>query len=384
MANRTGSVKKHRGRWTARITWLDPVTGERREIRRVAKPNTKVRACELRDELLDEQNETGWQGLDRETATFADLARYFVETYATIPEYRDGRKIAGMRSWHSAKGHAETLAEIFGRRLLRSISFEDLRRCRLDLVRSTTVRGTPRSVANVNRIMSVARRMFNIALREGWILRNPFAGVRASGVADSLIPVADETHRERVLTRTEETRLLAACDDPRRVHLRPIIICALDTGMRRGEIFKLRWEDVDLSRKVMRIEATHTKTLKRRDVGITDRLAAELERMRRFKGRASLVFGVTDTVKRSFATACRIAGIKDLRFHDLRHTAATRLIQAGLGLAEVARILGHSHSSMTYRYTNLDERTIERAREALNSLEASGHPTPRERANIPN
>ena len=75
------------------------------------------------------------------------------------------------------------------------------------------------------------RRMLNVAQREGWILRNPFAA------GDSLISLADENKRERILTREEEMKLLAACDTPQRAHLKGIIICAIDTGMRQGEYF---------------------------------------------------------------------------------------------------------------------------------------------------
>jgi integrase len=70
------------------------------------------------------------------------------------------------------------------------------------------------------------RRMLNVAQREGWILRSPFAA------GDSLISLADENKRERILTREEEIKLLAACESPQRAHLKAILICALDTGMR--------------------------------------------------------------------------------------------------------------------------------------------------------
>lgn len=118
------------------------------------------------------------------------------------------------------------------------------------------------------------RRMLNVAQREGWILRSPFAA------GDSLISLADENNRERILTREEEVNLLAACDTPQRSHLKAILICALDTGMRQGEIFSLRWRDVDLENGLLNIQAFHTKTMKERHVAITTRLALELERLK--------------------------------------------------------------------------------------------------------
>jgi integrase len=157
--------------------------------------------------------------------------------------------------------------------------------------------------------------MLNIAQHEGWILRSPFAA------GDSLIRVADENKRERILTREEEITLLAACETPQRAHLKAILICALDTGMRQGEIFSLRWRDVDLENGLLNIQAFHTKTMKERQVAITTRLALELERLKVSvpDNSDTLVFGIIDNVKRSFTAARSKAGLKDVRFHDLRH-----------------------------------------------------------------
>jgi integrase len=197
------------------------------------------------------------------------------------------------------------------------------------------------------------RRMLTVAQREGWILRNPFAA------GDSLISLAAENKRERILTRDEEVKLLAACKTPQRAHLKAILICALDTGMRQGEIFSLRWRDVDLEERILNIQAFHTKTMKERQVAITTRLAIELERLKASApdDRDGLVFGILDNVKRSFTAARSKAGLKDLRFHDLRHTAATRLVGAHIPLSEVGRILGHTQANTTYRYVNANVET---------------------------
>jgi integrase len=126
----------------------------------------------------------------------------------------------------------------------------------------------------------------------GWILRSPFAA------GDSLISLADENKRERIFTHEEELKLLAACDAPQRGHLKAILICALDTGMHQGEIFSLRWRDVDLEERLLNIQAFRTKTMKERHVAITTRLVVELERL---KATAPddpdvLVFGILDNV----------------------------------------------------------------------------------------
>ena len=224
--------------------------------------------------------------------------------------------------------------------------------------------GRQRSIAAVNRELALLRRLFNVALREGWITRNPFSA------GESLISPADERQRERILSRDEEAKLLAACSGDRRAHLRGIIVCALDTGMRRGEILSLRWSDVDLDALTIRVRAMNTKTLRDREVPITDRLANELRSLRDGAAAHDRVFGVIDNVKFSFTAARQQAGLPDVRFHDLRHTAATRLVQGHLPLAEVGRVLGHTQPKTTYRYVNADSSTAQRAAAILNAFTA--------------
>ena len=84
-----------------------------------------------------------------------------------------------------------------------------------------------------------------------------------------------------------------------------------------------------------------------------------------------LVFGITDNVKRSFAGARSDAGLKDVRLHDLRHTAATRLVGAHIPLSEVGRVLGHTQANTTYRYVNANVETAKRAA-ALDMFNAEG------------
>jgi integrase len=205
--------------------------------------------------------------------------------------------------------------------------------------------------------------MLNVAMREGWITKNPFS------LGEPLISVADERKRERIITREEERLLLAACTG-RRTHLRPIIICALDTGMRLGEILKLCWSDIDFESNLITVRAFNTKTMTERTVGMTSRLMRELATIYEQSRRHSddLTFGITDNVRKSFNAARKVAGLPDVRFHDLRHTAATRLIQAHLQLAEVGRVLGHTQPNTTYRYVNANVETARRAADALSSF----------------
>jgi integrase len=325
---------------------------------------SKAHARDLLHALLRDIDATDGQAPRNERKTFAELCDYFEKHYVKAAEYVDGRKVAAVRSLGTAKGQLKVLRDYFGSCRLRSITHGDVRQFRADRLAQETRTKTQRTIASVNRELSMLRRMLNVAQREGWILRSPFAA------GDSLISLADENKREHILTREEEMKLLASCDTQQRAHLKGILMCALDTGMRQGEIFSLRWCDVDLENGVLNIQAFHTKTMKDRQVAITTRLKLQLERLRADApdNPDGLVFGILDNVKRSFTAARGKAGLNDLRFHDLRHTAATRLVGAHIPLSEVGRVLGHTQANTTYRYVNANVETAKRAAAALDAF----------------
>jgi integrase len=130
------------------------------------------------------------------------------------------------------------------------------------------------SITSADRVLESLRTFFNYAKGEEWIIHSPFEHNRAKG----LISKADETRRVRVLTIEEERRLLKACA-AQREHIRPIVICALDTAMCKGEILKLRWRDVSFDSGKITVIAMNAKTAKQREIGITARLYTELERL---------------------------------------------------------------------------------------------------------
>lgn len=369
MRERVGSIVSRKScsakgkvtRW-ARITYTDPVTGKRHDRQRRAE--SKSHAKDLVQDLIAEVDKTGGRSLAKEHMTFLDLATYFEKEYLKPAEYVDGRKVAGVRSIVPAKANVKALKDHFGLRLLRGITHSDIREFRAIRLATKTKAKKQRTIAAVNRELEKMRRLLNIAEREGWILRNPMRS------GDPLISMADERKRERIVTREEELKLLAACENRYRKHLRPILICALDTGMRRGEILGLKWSDVDFEERVLTIRAFNTKTMQERQVSLTTRLMIELERIweESPKNKDFLVFGFTDNVKKSWTSVRTKAGLPDVRFHDLRHTAATRLVAAHLPLPEVGRVLGHTQANTTYRYVNANIETTRRAAALLDAF----------------
>jgi len=167
------------------------------------------------------------------------------------------------------------------------------------------------------------------------------------------------------LTRLEEERLLEASSE----HLRPILIVALNTGMRRGEILNLEWKQIDLNKRLIKVE--NTKSGNNRIIPVNESLYQELLKAKNMNGRSRFVFPNPETgqpyteVKKSFKNACRKAMIDDMRFHDLRHTFATRLVESGVDLITVRDLLGHFSVRITQRYTHSSQKTKKEAVELL-------------------
>ena len=362
---RKGTTSKRKdGSWWARLIYFDD-HGKHHDLRRRAE--NKTEANDLREDLLEQYDRGGSRLFAAENKTFADLCDYFEEHYLIEPVYHEGRKIAGFRSFTSQKWRLATLKEHFGPKRLRSLTHEDLRAFRVNRLQTPMKwRKGARSIASVNRELALLRRMLNVAQSQGWILQTPFKA------GDPLISIADEKQRERILTREEETRLLGACEGKAK-HLRSIIIAALDTGCRQGELLKLKWRDIDFESRTIVIQAFNTKTMRERNLALTTRLYVELQKLWQASDQSpdALVFGIQDNVKRSFQTVRKNAGLPDLRFHDLRHTAATRLVSLHMPLPEVGRVLGHTQPQTTYRYMNLTIDTAKRAAQKFDAF-ASG------------
>lgn len=357
---RTGYVWywKERKSWYARLTFND-ASGKRRNICRAVE--NKTEGNKLLKQLLRDLETEGEKVIDAEKVTFRQLANTYSDRKLIAAEYQGDTKVRGLRSHKIQLGYLKTLIEHFGGLRVRAITHSDLEDYRAKRLQTPSRRGTPLSLASVNRELTLMRSLLNFAKRKGWISRSPF------DTGDPLISVADEVKRERVLTFEEEERLLLACYGPRE-HLRPMLICALDTGLRKSEMLSLRWADIDLEAGLIFARSSTTKTRKARTVGITPRLRAELERMRELAGNdpEKLIFNQKD-MKRSFATARNLAGIKDLRWHDLRHTATTRMVEGGLAPMIVMKLTGHSQMGTFARYVNANDEAATKGAEVLDA-----------------
>jgi len=356
-AKREKHYRVRNGKVYARITYID-AGGKRRDVMRLAesKSHAKEVAAQLRRELKDH----GARVVDADRMKFAEMARCYEEDRLKPATYHGDRKTSGLRSLKPVKFNLQTLVKSFGNRLVKTITPTDIEKFKATRLDTDSTRGGKLSIASVNRELETLRAVFSYAKREGWIIRSPFE--RAKGI----ISKADEKRRDRVLSLDEERRLLEACTG-KRAHLRAILICGLDTGLRQGEILKLRWRDVDLDARTITVIAMNSKTARPRTVGITNRLRVELEQLWAISplDPAESVFGIRNNFKNAWKSACRDASVEDFRFHDARHTCITRWVSRGLPIAEIMRLSGHSTLSAFAIYVNSTEQTVRRGAEAL-------------------
>ena len=153
-------------------------------------------------------------------------------------------------------------------------------------------------------------------------------------------------------------------------HLLPMILLSINTGLRQGELFNLKWENVNLENAMMTIEGAYAKSGRTRHIPLNKEALNTLKSWREQTHTTGLSFinknGLQfDNIKKSWATVLKGANISHFRWHDLRHHFASKLVMAGVDLNTVRELLGHSEISMTLRYAHLAPEHKKRAVELL-------------------
>jgi len=257
----------------------------------------------------------------------------------------------------------DSIKEYFGTEtLLSNINYVDLETYRNHLKTKLTQWGAIRKPATINREMACLRHIMSKAVEWDKIEQDPFKKGKS-------LHLKENNKRLRFLSEDEIKSLLDACPD----YLRNIVECAINTGMRKGEILSLKWDQV----RNGFIYLDKTKTNESRQIPVNDALDAVFRQIRKdqqltskhvftYKGKR-----ITDSVKTSFNAAMKRAGIMGFRFHDLRHTFASQLLLHGGDLKDVQELLGHKSMTMTLRYAHLTQEHKKKAVNLLNSL--TGH-----------
>ena len=250
----------------------------------------------------------------------------------------------------------KALVEEFGNSPIRSFNARIIEKYQ------SKVFSTGKNPATCNRILATLQHMFTKALEWEMVDENIYNRIRKVKM------LVENNRRLRYLSEEECHVLIKSCAP----HLKPIIVCALHSGMRRGEILSLEWDKhIDLKHGFILL--SDTKNNSRREIPINQTLMSELKRIPRHL-TSPYVFVDSQgrrykNVRKSLATALRKAGIKDFTFHDLRHTFASRLVMAGVDLATVKELLGHATLTMTLRYAHLSPGHMVKAVSVLDNLD---------------
>jgi len=138
-----------------------------------------------------------------------------------------------------------------------------------------------------------------------------------------------------------------------RDHLTSAVLLSMNTGLRRGEVLKLRWVSVDFIRRLLTVEGRNAKSRQTRHVPLNEEALSVLRRWREQSATGMRVFDVVTGFQAAWEKILQRAGISNFRWHDLRHHFASRLVQHGVSLNTVRDLLGHSTVGMSLRYAHL-------------------------------
>jgi integrase len=252
------------------------------------------------------------------------------------------------RSWKCDQGLLRKhISPVWGLRFMDQIT-------KSDVVALMAKHRKTHAPGSCNRLLILLRYLFSLARK--WetpgVKSNPTEGIQ-------LLP--ENNKKERYLKQHEASALYAAVCRSENAMLQYIVPMLILTGARKREVLDAKWEDFDFDRRLWRIPTT--KLGKPRHVPISDGVLALLGRVPRTAG-ISYVFANPATAKpyvtifSSWSTARNLAGLSDVRLHDLRHSFASLLINNGRSLYEVQRILGHTQIKTTQRYAHLAPQTL--------------------------
>lgn len=269
------------------------------------------------------------------------ITRYIKNVLPSKPKSAE-KQLSQLMWWKEQIG-AYTLADVTPAKLAE---------CRDKLLSERTYRGNDRSPATTNRYLAALSHAFTIAVKEwGWVDSNPVQKVRKPKEPRGIV---------RFLSDDERGRLLAAAKESKNQYLYLIVVLCLSTGARKMEVMGLEWDDVDLNRCVITLH--ETKNGERRVLPIAGRALELLEQHAKiYRRNSGLVFPNQHRpdkpidIRAAWENALKRAEIKNFRFHDLRHSAASYLAMNGASMAEIAEVLGHKTLQMVKRYAHLSE-----------------------------
>jgi len=359
------TIRKRGGSY--QIDYFDP-TGKR--IRKSYKKK-KDAGNELAARMVSMGDGSYFEKAKTYTTTLNELLEKYKENYQQQASYKTWKRYCH-----------ENFEEYFKKdMLLTNIRYVDLETYRNHLKQKLTKNGAVRKDATINREMACLSHIFTKAKEWGMIAKNPFEDGKS-------LYMEEDNKRVRYLEEDELQVLLAECPK----HLQRVVICAVNTGMDRGEILNLKWEQINNGF----IYLGKYKTRPVREIPVNETLEELFAGMRKEQGPgAKYVFtyaksedklkgrvpirkrkGLSpvpqriNSIKTAFNAALRRAKIKDFRFKDLRHTFASHMVMRGATMKELQELMGHKTMTMTMRYAHLSHEHKKKAVNLLNGLTA--------------
>jgi len=316
-----------------KIWWISySIFGKR--IRESTKTTNKKLALQIYNKRKNEILKYKFNLTSSEKITFFQL----IEKYE---EYSKNNKI----SYSTEKFRFKLLKEFFGNIPIIFIKTENIEKLKEHLLNSG------REKATVNRYLALLKNMFNKSYEwYGIPVENPVKKVK----------LFKEEPRLRYLKQEELEKLLFYAEN----HLKDLIILALYTGARLSELLSLKWDDIDFKNKLIKIK--QKKTAQEIYIPLSEKLEEYLKTKKlesefiiHYRGKK------IKSVKRAFLNLVKKSGIKDFKFHDLRHTAATYLYLNGVSIYTIQRILGHRDIETTLKYTHIPSEHLKEEIEKL-------------------
>ena len=350
---RTQIYKRYKKHWYIRYTDL-----EGKQVRFSLKVTNKVvaekRALEISNLIESgDQDALALQTLPNDhRISYSSFLDYFQKTFngwSETTRHRNGYQL-------------EILREAFGDQMLHTITRRQLEgylrdRQAAGMVKAKGKRRRDFTPATSNRYLATFKTMFKMAVEWGYLTRNPTEGIRQQ---------KELKKPPRGLHEADAQRLIDAIDNEL---VRRLTIFAMDTGLRWSEIEALQWEEVDLRSATLH---AGKKNYEARLIPLTARALQALEAMQTGRGgQIWPISGRATMVRKRLIKAAAKAEVGHISFHHLRHTFATRLLDKGVPLNDVQRLMGHKSPVMTQRY---DAPHVDRLHRAITELETEETP----------
>jgi integrase len=338
------------------VYWIDYYVKGRRKRERIG-PDKKLAETVLKKRKVAIAEGKYLEKQRPVTTTFDELAAPYLR-YAQ----------ANKRSWLRDAVSLRILGEVFSGQRLTDMTPDAIERYKGWRLASISARGGPPRPATINRELACLKHMFTLAHKG--VLHLP-GGVPAENPLRAIKLLEEQNIRDRVLNAEEFQRLVDVSPD----YFKPVLLCAYHTGMRKGEILRLTWDRVDLKAGFIRLRDTDTKNATGRSIPIGRELREVLQRLPIVLdaqgARVPAVFTrhgqPLKTVWEPFTRACRQLGLKNVRFHDLRHMAVTNLRRAGVDALTAMKITGHKTMAAFRRYHTIDDHDLAEAQRQMDT-----------------